>query len=71
MSAGWGSTADYILLSDNDTIDLAMFSTGSFWTYGAFARFDKDDYTARSVKRSHSKRRSDTKSVSDGGTESF
>ena len=47
MSAGWGSTADYILLSDNDTIDLAMFSNWSFWTYGAFARFDKDDYTAK------------------------
>ena len=26
MREGWGSTADYVLLSDNDTIDLAMFS---------------------------------------------
>ena len=24
MSAGWGATADYILLSDGDTIDVAM-----------------------------------------------
>ena len=44
MSGGWGSTADYVLLSDNDTIDLAMFSNWDFWTYGAFAAFDKDEY---------------------------
>ena len=30
MSAGWGSTADYILLSDDDTIDVAMFSNWNF-----------------------------------------
>ena len=45
MSDGWGSTADYILLSDGDTIDLAMFSNWSFWQYGAFACFDQDAYT--------------------------
>ena len=72
MSAGWGSTADYILLSDNDTIDLAMFSNWSFWTYGAFARFDKDDYTAKvGEKITFETQKYDTKSVSDGGTESF
>ena len=72
MSAGWGSTADYILLSDGDTIDLAMFSNWSFWNYGAFAAFDHDDYEAatdgtvqfQTVKY-------DTKSVADGGTEEF
>ena len=72
MSAGWGSTADYILLSDNDTIDLAMFSNWSFWVYGAFARFDKDDYTAKvGEKITFETQKYDTKSVSDGGTESF
>ena len=72
MSAGWGSTADYILLSDNDTIDLAMFSNWSFWIYGAFARFDKDDYTAKvGEKITFETQKYDTKSVSDGGTESF
>ena len=72
MSAGWGSTADYILLSDNDTIDLAMFSNWDFWTYGAFARFDKDDYTAKvGEKITFETQKYDTKSVSDGGTESF
>ena len=72
MSAGWGSTADYILLSDGDTIDLAMFSDWQFWTRGAFAAFDEDDYavtadeplTFRTVKY-------ETRSVADGGTESF
>lgn len=62
MSAGWGSTADYILLSDNDTIDLAMFSNWSFWTYGAFAALTRTTTPPRSVKRSHSKRRSMTPS---------
>ena len=72
MSAGWGSTADYILLSDNDTIDLAMFSNWSFCIYGAFARFDKDDYTAKvGEKITFETQKYDTKSVSDGGTESF
>ena len=26
MDAGWGATADYILLSDNDVLDIALFS---------------------------------------------
>lgn len=72
MSAGWGSTADYVLLSDDDTIDLAMFSNWNFWTVGAFAAFDQDDYAVpvggtvnfQTVKY-------DTKSVADGGTEEF
>lgn len=33
---GWGSTSDYILLSDGDVIDLAMFTNWDFYTHGAF-----------------------------------
>ena len=45
MSPGWGSTCDYILLSDGDTIDVALFTDWSFWNNGgAFTAFDKDDY---------------------------
>ena len=72
MSAGWGATADYILLSDGDTIDVAMFSNWSFWTYGAFAAFDQDDYTlAADGSVSIKTVKYDTRSVADGGTESF
>ena len=46
MSAGWGSTSDYILLSDGDTWDVAMFSNWDFYHTGYFARFDQDAYTA-------------------------
>lgn len=72
MSAGWGATADYVLLSDGDTIDVAMFSNWSFWQSGAFAAFDRDSYavkpggslTVQTLKY-------DTRSVADGGTERF
>lgn len=48
MSPGWGSTSDYIVLSDGDTWDVAMFSNWSFYSSGgAFTRFDKDEYNAR------------------------
>jgi hypothetical protein len=48
MSPGWGSTSDYILLSNGDTWDVAMYSNWSFWSSGgAFTCFDKDEYTAR------------------------
>ena len=48
MSPGWGSTSDYIVLSDGDTWDVAMYSNWSFWSSGgAFTCFDKDEYTAR------------------------
>ena len=72
MGPGWGSTADYILLSDNDTVDLAMFSNWEFWTKGAFAAFDKDEYsvTAGSVLAFQTLKY-DTQSVADGGTEQF
>lgn len=43
MRAGWGSTADYILLSDGDTIDLAMFTDWGFYQNGSFCTFvDRD-----------------------------
>ncbi len=70
MGPGWGSTADYILLSDDDTIDVAMFSNWNFWTIGAFACFDQDAYSVQpgnSIRFSTMKY--DTKSVADGGTE--
>lgn len=39
MNAGWGATADYILLSDGDKVDLAMFDNWSFYNHGAFFCF--------------------------------
>lgn len=72
MSAGWGSTADYILLSDGDTIDVAMFSNWSFWQNGAFAAFDADDYAVSpGSELNFSTVKYDTRSVADGGTEEF
>lgn len=72
-SAGWGSTADYVLLSDGDTIDLSMFTDWSFWhDGGAFAAFDRDDYTVSAGDELTFKTlKYDTKSVADGGTEQF
>ena len=70
MGPNWGSTADYILLSDDDTIDVAMFSNWNFWTIGAFACFDQDAYSVQPGKSIHfSTMKYDTKSVADGGTE--
>ena len=72
MSAGWGATADYMLLSDGDTIDVAMFSNWSFWQSGAFAAFDRDSYTVRpGGSLTVQTLKYDTRSVADGGTESF
>ena len=71
MGPGWGSTADYILLSDGDVIDLAMFSNWDFWKYGAFACFDADEYTVKSGETLTFKtQKYDTRSVAEGGTES-
>lgn len=44
MAAGWGSTADYILLEDGMTVDVGVFTDMGFWTHGAFLAFDRDDY---------------------------
>lgn len=72
MGPGWGSTCDYILLSDGDTIDVAMFSNWSFWQYGAFAAFEQDDFTvAKGNTLTAHTLKYDTKSVADGGTEQF
>lgn len=68
QSAGWGSTADYILLSDGDTVDLGMFSNWNFYTYGAFACFDKDSYTAKAGENFYfSTMKYDTSAAEDGG----
>ena len=72
MGPGWGSTADYILLSDNDTVDLAMFSNWEFWTKGTFAAFDKDEYSVTAGSAlAFQTLKYDTQSVADGGTEQF
>lgn len=45
MDPGWGSTSDYIVLSDGDTWDVAMFTDWNFYsTGGKFCCFDKDTY---------------------------
>lgn len=70
MSPGWGSTADYILLSDGDAIDLAMFFDWSFHQRGAFCRFDRDTYsTAKGKSFTVQTQQYGTRSVSDGGSE--
>ena len=46
MSAGWGATSDYILLSDGDAWDVGMFSNWSFNRNGKYASFDQNVYTA-------------------------
>lgn len=72
MGPGWGSTADYILLSDGDTIDVAMFTNWQFWTVGAFAAFEQDSFTvAKGNTLTAHTLKYDTKSVADGGTEQF
>ena len=72
MSAGWGATCDYMLLSSGDTMDLAMFTNWSFYRSGAFSRFDKDAYTTPAEEGLKVQTlKYDTRSVSDGGTESF
>ena len=48
MSPGWGSTSDYIVLSDGDTWDVSMYSNWSFWSSGgAFTCFNQDEYSVR------------------------
>ncbi len=47
MDPGWGSTSDYIVLSDGDTWDVAMFTDWNFYSSGGkFCCFDKDTYKA-------------------------
>jgi plastocyanin len=40
MAAGWGATADYILLEEGMEIDLGMFTDWNFFHSGAFAYFN-------------------------------
>jgi len=52
MSAGWGATCDYALLSDGDVIELAMFSDWGFYSDGGFLRFDGyDKYASCNISR--------------------
>ena len=44
MSSGWGATSDYMLLSDGDVIDVAMFTDWGFYHTGYFASFEEDCY---------------------------
>ena len=46
MNPGWGSTSDYILLSDGDAWEVAMFTNWGFYHTGYFASFDQDVYEA-------------------------
>ena len=46
MNPGWGSTSDYILLSDGDAWEVAMFTNWGFYHTGFFASFDSDVYEA-------------------------
>lgn len=76
MSPGWGATADYILLNDNDVIDVALFSNWSFQADGAFLRFDGEDQRASGAVSIGdtlyvSVQRYNTDSVIMGGTEDF
>ena len=77
MSPGWGSTADYILLSDGDTIDVAMFTDWDFYTHGAFACFGSgtspvNAFTVNAGEPlNFSLLKFSTQSVSDGGDECF
>ena len=44
MWSEWGASADYILLEDGDTVDLAMFTDYSFYQRSGFTFFSQDDY---------------------------
>lgn len=76
MSPGWGATADYILLNDNDVIDVALFSNWSFQADGAFLRFaGYDQRASKAVSVGQTLNvfveRYNTDSVVMGGTEDF
>lgn len=45
MSAGWGATADYMLLQDGDKIDVGMFTNWSFNQTGSFLSFNAETFT--------------------------
>lgn len=45
MGKGWGGTCDYILLSDGDRLDVAMFTNWDFYKDGGFNQFSQDVYS--------------------------
>lgn len=51
MEEGVGATCDYILLSDGDAFDMALFTDMEFYSRGAFAVFTKDSYTAKAGEK--------------------
>lgn len=79
MSPGWGSTSDYILLSDGDTIDVAMFTNWGFYTHGAFCCTGEADSTKpveqltvlQGEQLAFTGLKYGTQSVAEGGAESF
>lgn len=79
MSPGWGSTSDYILLSDGDAIDLAMFTNWNFYTHGAFCCTGEADSTrptehlsvVQGETLSFTGLKYGTQSVAEGGTDGF
>ena len=72
MSAGWGATADYMLLRDGDTIDLGMFTNWEFYHKGAFCKFDQDDYEVTAgTELKFRTEQFGTQSVAEGGSEDF
>ena len=70
MAAGWGSTADYILLEDGMNIDVAMFTDWSFWNSGgAFAFFDRDEYyVLTNTQQNFTTYKSETIACNDGSS---
>lgn len=44
MGKGWGSTCDYILLSDGDRLDVGLFTNWDFYKVGGFNQFSQDAY---------------------------
>ena len=44
QSEGRGATCDYIILGENDEVDVAFFTDYEFHTHGCFAFFDTTDY---------------------------
>ena len=79
MSPGWGATSDYMLLSDGDAIDLAMFSDWGFYHHGAFCCIGAADSTepveTLTVKQGDklyfTGLKYGTQSVTDGGVDDF
>lgn len=72
MGPGWGATADYILLSDGDEIDIALYSNWEFFGDGAFLRFDEYEQSAsRGDELTFSVQQYGTYVVAMGGTGYF